>query len=100
MADTQQSTGSMASSSGTAYALFLHRQELQRRQLLYTKISRTKIQLTKELIAKQKQRLGSCSNEDLEILNRETQFKRTLQQKLKHRSKQLKAMARQQERLS
>ncbi|KAH8295719.1 hypothetical protein KR018_005796 [Drosophila ironensis] len=82
-----------------AYALFLHRQELQRRQMLYVQVSRTKIQLTKELIAEQRQRMSSCSSEDLEILSRETQFKRQLQQKLKHRNKQLKAIARQKEML-
>ncbi|XP_017028404.1 uncharacterized protein [Drosophila kikkawai] len=79
------------------YALFLHRQELRRRQMLYTQVSKTKIQLTKELIAEQKQRLSSCSPEDLQILSREQQFKRQLQQKLKHRNKQLKAIAKQQE---
>ncbi|XP_033156991.1 uncharacterized protein LOC117139007 [Drosophila mauritiana] len=84
--------------ASVAYALFLHRQELRRRQMLYVQVSKTKIKLTKELIAEQKQRLASCSPEDLQILSRETQFKRQLQQKLKHRSKQLKAIAKQQER--
>ncbi|EDV50958.1 uncharacterized protein LOC6544075 [Drosophila erecta] len=83
--------------ASVAYALFLHRQELRRRQMLYVQVSRTKIQLTKELIAEQKQRLASCSSEDLQILSRQTQFKRQLQQKLKHRSKQLKVIAKQQE---
>nr|NP_001097507.1 uncharacterized protein Dmel_CG34266 [Drosophila melanogaster]ABW08466.1 uncharacterized protein Dmel_CG34266 [Drosophila melanogaster] len=84
--------------ASVAYALFLHRQELRRRQMLYVKVSKTKILLTKELIAEQRQRLANCSPEDLQILNRETQFKRQLQQKLKHRSKQLKAIAKQKER--
>ncbi|KAH8316896.1 hypothetical protein KR067_010112 [Drosophila pandora] len=77
--------------ASVAYALFLHRQELQRREAVYVHVSRTKIQLTKKLIAEQKQRLSSCSPEELEILSRETQFKRQLQQKVKHRNKQLKA---------
>ncbi|KAH8379443.1 hypothetical protein KR009_005060 [Drosophila setifemur] len=82
--------------ASVAYALFLHRQELQRRQKLFIRVSKTKLQLTKELIAEQKQRLANSSPEDLEILSRETQFKKQLQQNLKHRTKQLKAIAKQQ----
>ncbi|XP_030079649.1 uncharacterized protein LOC111599561 [Drosophila hydei] len=84
-----------ATTAKTAYALFLHRSELQRRKVHYAKKSQTKIQLTNELIAKVKQRMATCSYEDLQILVREQQFKRLLEQKLRHRAKQLKAVAKQ-----
>ncbi|XP_068149035.1 uncharacterized protein [Drosophila tropicalis] len=87
------SSSSSSSYSSTAYALFLHREELRRRQRQYARVSKTKIQLTSELISLIKQRLTTCSYEDLQILNREKQFKRDLQQQLKHRYKQLKAIA-------
>ncbi|XP_017957158.1 uncharacterized protein LOC108651779 [Drosophila navojoa] len=83
----------------TAYALFLHRSELQRRKAHYAKMSQTKILLTNELIAKTKQRMATCSYEDLQILVREQQFKRLLEQKLRHRAKQLKAVQRQNRKL-
>ncbi|XP_017863814.1 PREDICTED: uncharacterized protein LOC108614280 [Drosophila arizonae] len=83
----------------TAYALFLHRSELQRRKAHFAKMSQTKILLTNELIAKTKQRMATCSYEDLQILVREQQFKRLLEQKLQHRAKQLKAVQRQSRKL-
>jgi len=88
-----------SSAPKTAYALFLHRAELQRRRIQYARVSQTKILLTVELIDKLKQRLHCCTYEDLQILVRETKFKQSLEQKLRHRRKQLKAVAKKSQKL-
>ncbi|KAH8365535.1 hypothetical protein KR093_001828, partial [Drosophila rubida] len=77
----------------TAYALFMHRAELQRKCVQFAQLSETKIQLTALLIDELKQRMANCSYEDLQILVRQTEFKRSLEKKLRHRRKQLKALA-------
>ncbi|XP_017840047.1 uncharacterized protein LOC108597942 [Drosophila busckii] len=86
-------TTSSSASASAAYALYLHRAELQRRRTHYAKVSQTKIRLTNQLIDKLRQRMESCTYEDLQILVRETKFKRNLEEKLRHRQKQLKAIA-------
>ncbi|KAH8410705.1 hypothetical protein KR222_011229 [Zaprionus bogoriensis] len=76
-----------------AYALFMHRAELKRRRAQFAQVSQTKIQLTDQLIAMLRQRMASCSYEDLQILVRQTEFKKSLEKQLRHRKKQLKALA-------
>ncbi|EDV95594.1 uncharacterized protein LOC6557918 [Drosophila grimshawi] len=88
-------TTSSSSSARTGYALFLHRAELQRRCTHFAKVSQTKIQLTGQLIARVKQRMATCSYEDLQIMVREQEFKRRLEKKLKHRAKQLQILQKQ-----
>ncbi|XP_034483332.1 probable serine/threonine-protein kinase pkgA [Drosophila innubila] len=75
----------------SAYVLYLHREELRRHKTQSTRASVTKIQLTSELIARTKQNINRCSNEDLEILARETLFRKNLQRHLHHRRMQLQA---------
>ncbi|XP_034110389.1 uncharacterized protein LOC117571990 [Drosophila albomicans] len=91
---------SAKASPATAYALFMHRAELQRKRAQFARVSQTKIQLTTHLINKLKQRMASCSYEDLQCLVREQEFKRNLEKKLNHRHKQLKAIAKQKEKRS
>lgn len=75
----------------SAYVLFLHREELRRQKTHSARAAVTKIQLTSELIAKTKQNINRCSFEDLEILARETVFRKNLQRHLHHRRMQLQA---------
>ncbi|KAH8302743.1 hypothetical protein KR044_010372, partial [Drosophila immigrans] len=98
MAATSSSSSCSASAAApkTAYALFMHRAELQRKRAQFARVSQTKIQLTAYLIDKLKERMSNCSYEDLQILIRETEFKRSLEKKLRHRHKQLKAIAKSQ----
>ncbi|KAM8710247.1 hypothetical protein ACLKA7_016960 [Drosophila subpalustris] len=94
MAATSSSCSAPATAAPkTAYALFLHRAELQRRRKQFARVSQTKIHLTGQLINKLKQRLHNCTYEDLQILVRESKFKQLLEQNLQHRRKQLKAIA-------
>ncbi|XP_017139037.1 uncharacterized protein LOC108153497 [Drosophila miranda] len=71
----------MAPKINFSYQLFLYRQELKRASadFSYLRLSRAKIMLTKELIAK---KIGSCdqmsSVDDLKMLSREVQFKKRL----------------------
>ncbi|EDW04807.1 GH12535 [Drosophila grimshawi] len=51
----------------------------------------TKIHLTSELIARTKENIGKCSQEDLQILARETIFKKRMQRHLHYRRQQLQA---------
>lgn len=89
---TTNATTSGAVAPKTAYALFLHRSELKRRRLHFAKVSQTKIHLTDQLISKLKQRMGTCSYEDLQIMVRELDFRKFLEYQLQHRMKQLKAL--------
>ncbi|KAM8710242.1 hypothetical protein ACLKA7_016955 [Drosophila subpalustris] len=75
----------------SAYVLYLHREELRRHKTHSARASVTKIQLTSELIARTKQNISRCSYEDLEILARETLFRKNLQRHLHHRRMQLQA---------
>lgn len=79
------SQNSPPKSPTAAYAMFLHREELRRRKLHVSRVSVTKIHLTSELIAQTKQNIRQCSFEDLEILARETLFKKNLQRNLYYR---------------
>lgn len=75
----------------TAYALYLHRKELRSRKANTARTSITKIQLTSELIARTKKNISACSYEDLEILARETLFKKNLQRHLHYRKMAIQA---------
>ncbi|XP_017028402.1 uncharacterized protein [Drosophila kikkawai] len=87
--DSAESSGDSPPRSPTAaYAMFLHREELRRRKVHVSRVSVTKIHLTSELIAKTKQNIRQCSFEDLEILARETLFKKSLQRHLHYRKMQ------------
>ncbi|XP_030566947.1 uncharacterized protein LOC115766989 [Drosophila novamexicana] len=90
--EQQQNVAATSSTTPTAaYALYLHREELRRRKAHSARASATKIQLTSELIARTKQNIRVCSFEDLEILARETIFKKSLQRHLHYRRMQLQA---------
>ncbi|XP_060652725.1 uncharacterized protein LOC132789011 [Drosophila nasuta] len=78
-------------SPSSAYVLYLHREEIRRRKTHSARASMTKIQLTSELIARTKQNISRCSYEDLEILARETLFKKNLQRHLHYRRMQMQA---------
>ncbi|XP_017863813.1 PREDICTED: uncharacterized protein LOC108614279 [Drosophila arizonae] len=88
---SEQQQQQQHAAASTAYALYLHREELRRRKLHSVRTSATKIQLTNELIARTKQNIRECSDEDLEILARETVFKKSLQRHLHYRRMQLQA---------
>ncbi|XP_017014257.1 uncharacterized protein [Drosophila takahashii] len=85
----QNSGESPPKSPTAAYAMFMHREELRRRKIHVTRVSTTKIHLTSELIARTKQNIRECSFEDLEILARETLFKKNLQRHLYYRRMQI-----------
>ncbi|XP_068148499.1 uncharacterized protein [Drosophila tropicalis] len=82
---------SLGRTPSAGYVLFLHREELRRRsrKAPSARSSITKIHLTSELIARTKQNISKCSFEDLNILARETLFKRNLQRHLHHRRMQM-----------
>ncbi|XP_017071328.1 uncharacterized protein LOC108107990 [Drosophila eugracilis] len=80
---------SLTKSPTAAYAMFMHREELRRRKIQVSRVSVTKIHLTSELIARTKQNILQCSSEDLEILARETLFKKNLQRHLYYRRMQI-----------
>lgn len=61
-----------------SYALYLHREELRKRKISATRISRTKLLLTHELITKTVMNINKCSPDDLQMLSRETVFKKNL----------------------
>ncbi|XP_075163725.1 uncharacterized protein LOC142236367 [Haematobia irritans] len=64
------------------YALYLHREELRKRFNSPMGISRTKLLLTQELISKTKKNISKCSASDLQILSRETIFKKNLRREI------------------
>ncbi|XP_017840049.1 uncharacterized protein LOC108597944, partial [Drosophila busckii] len=61
-----------------SYHLFLYREELARRNARQLRLSRTKIEITDELISSTVRNLKTCSIEDLKAVNRELVFKRKL----------------------
>ncbi|XP_061395077.1 uncharacterized protein LOC133330683 [Musca vetustissima] len=61
------------------YALYLHREELQRRRMSKMRVSQTKLMLTHELITNTIKNIDKCSADDLQSLSRETVFKNNLQ---------------------
>ncbi|XP_017028412.1 uncharacterized protein [Drosophila kikkawai] len=74
------------------YHLFLYRSELARRNARQLRLSRTKIEITDELISKTVRNLKTCSMDDLKAVNRELLFKR----KLRHNVSKLKKEAKRQ----
>lgn len=67
---------------GFSYILYLHREELRKRKASFMRISSTKFQLTHELITKTVQNIHKCSSDDLQILSRETIFKKNLRRQI------------------
>lgn len=67
---------------GFSYILYLHREELRKRKSSFMRISRTKFQLTHELITKTVKNIHKCSPDDLQILSRETIFKKNLRRQI------------------
>lgn len=65
-----------------SYILYLHREELRKRKASCMRISRTKFQLTHELITKTVKNIHKCSADDLQILSRETIFKKNLRRQI------------------
>ncbi|XP_075164167.1 uncharacterized protein LOC142236770 [Haematobia irritans] len=65
------------------YSLFLYREELRRPKLRYTRLNKTKLTLTDNLIKKHAKNLKQCSIDDLQSISREIQFKKTLCHQLK-----------------
>lgn len=64
------------------YTLFLHHEELRKRRCSSMRISRTKFQLTHELITKTIKNIHKCSANDLQALSRETIFKKNLRRQI------------------
>uniref|UniRef100_A0A1I8MND1 SERTA domain-containing protein n=1 Tax=Musca domestica TaxID=7370 RepID=A0A1I8MND1_MUSDO len=64
------------------YTLYLYREELRRPQARYTRLNKTKLTLTDNLINKCARNLKQCSREDLQAITREIQFKTTLTNQL------------------
>lgn len=72
-----------------AYAVFLHRSELKRKRMHFINVSQTKIDLTDQLIYKLKQRMGTCSYQDLQFMVREQDFRNYLHRQLMFRQMQM-----------
>lgn len=64
------------------YALFLHREELRKSQVSSMRAACTKLLLTQELITKTVKNINKCSRDDLQILSRETIFKKNLHREI------------------
>ncbi|XP_030566889.1 uncharacterized protein LOC115766942 [Drosophila novamexicana] len=75
-----------------SYHLFLYREELARRNARQLRLSRTKIEITDELISRTVRNIKSCSMDDLKAVNRELIFKR----KLRHNVSKLRKQAKKQ----
>ncbi|XP_075163828.1 uncharacterized protein LOC142236499 [Haematobia irritans] len=79
------------------YALYLHCEELRKRRTNSSRVSRTKLLLTHELISKTVKNIEGCTAHDLLVLSRETIFKKNLQrQMMLERQNQRKQMVEQQ----
>ncbi|KAH8410697.1 hypothetical protein KR222_006648 [Zaprionus bogoriensis] len=76
-----------------SYHLFLYREELSRRNARQLRLSRTKIEITDELISRTVRNIKTCSMDDLKAINRELQFKRKLRSNVSKLRKEAKASA-------
>lgn len=76
------------SSHTVGYTLYLYREELRRPEVRYTRLSKTKLTLTDELITKYIRNMKQCNKDDLQAISREIQFKKTLKTQL-HRMRKL-----------
>lgn len=74
-----------------AFAVFMHRSELNRKRLHFFKVSQTKIHLTDHLIHKTRVRNGRCSWQDHQFMVREMGFRNFLHHQLVHRHMQMNA---------
>ncbi|KAH8379449.1 hypothetical protein KR009_005082 [Drosophila setifemur] len=79
------------------YHLFMYRVELARRNARQLRLSRTKIEITDELISKTVRNLKTCSMDDLKAVNRELQFKRKLRSNVSKLRKEAKKQQPQQQ---
>lgn len=61
-----------------SYMLYLHRQELKKKNTVFIRKACTKLQLTQELITNTVKNVHKCTPNDLQILSRETIFKKNL----------------------
>ncbi|KAH8295768.1 hypothetical protein KR018_008265 [Drosophila ironensis] len=73
-----------------SYHLFMYRVELARRNARLLRLSRTKIEITDELISKTVRNLKTCSMDDLKAVNRELLFKRKLRNNVSKLKKEAK----------
>ncbi|XP_050742661.1 uncharacterized protein LOC108035193 [Drosophila biarmipes] len=73
-----------------SYHLFLYRVELARRNARQLRLSRTKIEITDELISNTVRNLKTCSMDDLKAVNRELLFKRKLRSNVSKLKKEAK----------
>ncbi|XP_043646828.1 uncharacterized protein LOC122615785 [Drosophila teissieri] len=78
-----------------SYHLFLYRVELARRNARQLRLSRTKIEITDELISNTVRNLKTCSMDDLKAVNRELLFKRKLRSNVSKLKKEAKRQQRQ-----
>lgn len=74
-----------------SYHLFLYREELSRRNARQLRLSRTKIEITDELISRTVRNIKTCSMDDLKAVNRELMFKRKLSKNVSKLKKEAKA---------
>ncbi|KAH8242203.1 hypothetical protein KR026_007930 [Drosophila bipectinata] len=72
------------------YHLFMYRVELARRNARLLRLSRTKIEITDELISKTVRNIKTCSMDDLKAVNRELMFKRKLRNNVSKLKKEAK----------
>ncbi|XP_034656005.1 uncharacterized protein LOC117893484 [Drosophila subobscura] len=79
------------------YHLFLYRAELARRNARQLRLSRTKIEITDELISETVRNLKTCSMDDLKAVNRELLFKRKLRHNVSKLNKEAKRQRQQQQ---
>ncbi|XP_051859569.1 uncharacterized protein LOC133844366 [Drosophila sulfurigaster albostrigata] len=73
-----------------SYHLFLYREELARRNARQLRLSRTKIDITEELISRTVKNIKTCSMDDLKAVNRELVFKRKLRNRVSKLRKEAK----------
>ncbi|KAL7734249.1 hypothetical protein ACLKA6_011916 [Drosophila palustris] len=73
-----------------SYHLFLYREELARRNARQLRLSRTKIEITDELISRTVKNIKTCSMDDLKAVNRELIFKRKLRRNVSKLRKEAK----------
>lgn len=78
-----------------SYQIYLYREELSRRNARQLRLSRTKIEITDELISRTVKNIKTCSMDDLKAVNRELVFKRKLSKNVSKLKKEAKAAKKQ-----
>ncbi|EDW73532.1 uncharacterized protein Dwil_GK16597 [Drosophila willistoni] len=79
------------------YHLFMYRAELARRNARQLRLSRTKIEITDELISKTVKNIKTCSMDDLKAVNRELIFKKKLRNNVSRLNKEAKRQQQEQQ---